>query len=244
MLDKLAISAGKDGSLDAVLATNMLSVGVDIPRLGLMVVNGQPKGISEYIQATSRVGRGRVPGLIVAVLNKAKPRDLSHYESFSTWHTTLYRDVEATSVTPFAPRARDRALHAVLVSLIRNLVPGMLNDPPELTPEMQADIESIIEDIVYRANAVDAEETAVAGELRQLLHEWRDRNPQYYWDYKRPQQSLLQDAERAAALRAMGRSVGLAWPTMNNLRSVEPSTRFRLTERLRDPDVDGDRRGQ
>ena len=129
MLDTLSIKAGEDGVLDAVLATNMVSVGVDIPRLGLMLVNGQPKGIAEYIQATSRIGRGKVPGLVVAVLNNGKARDRSHYESFATWHGTLYRDVEPTSVTPFASRARDRALHAVLVALVRHLVPGMVDRP-------------------------------------------------------------------------------------------------------------------
>jgi hypothetical protein len=125
MLKRLTTPASRAGVLDVVLATNMLSVGVDIPRLGLMLVNGQPKGMAEYIQATSRVGRSQVPGLIVAVLNNAKARDRSHYESFLTWHSTLYRDVEPTSVTPFASRARDRALHAVLVALVRHLVPGM-----------------------------------------------------------------------------------------------------------------------
>ena len=123
MLELLLIKAGEDGVLDVVLATNMVSVGVDIPRLGLMLVNGQPKGIAEYIQATSRVGRGKVRGLVVAVLNNGKARDRSHYESFATWHGTLYRDVEPTSVTPFASRARDRALHAVLVALVRHLAP-------------------------------------------------------------------------------------------------------------------------
>ena len=243
MLDRLAVNANQDDALDAVLATNMLSVGVDIPRLGLMVVNGQPKGISEYIQVTSRVGRGRVPGLIVAVLNNAKPRDRSHYESFATWHRTLYRDVEATSVTPFASRARDRAMHAALVSLVRHLVPGMLDDP-DLKPELQADIQVITDYIVNRANVIDPEETAVGRELQHRLNEWRHRNPRYYWDIYHPHQSLLQDAERAAALHALGRSEGSAWPTMNNLRSVEPSTRFRLAERLVSAGDEEDRNGQ
>ncbi len=244
MLDRLATNADEDGALDVVLATNMLSVGVDVPRLGLMVVNGQPKGISEYIQATSRVGRGDVPGLIVAILNNAKPRDRSHYESFSTWHSTLYRDIEATSVTPFASRARDRALHAVLVSLVRHLVPGMLEDPPELTREMQRYVDEIISYIVTRANDVDPDEQAVERELQRRVDTWIHRNARYYWNSHSPVQSLLQDAERAATSRALGQHPGNAWPTMNNLRSVEPSSRFRLAEYLRDPDVDGDEHGQ
>ena len=101
-----------------LLATNMISVGVDVPRLGAMVVAGQPKSTGEYIQATSRVGRQQ-PGLVMAVYNWARPRDLSHYETFDHYHRTLYRQVEALSVTPFAPRALDRGLTGVLASLLR-----------------------------------------------------------------------------------------------------------------------------
>ena len=96
----------------------MISVGVDVQRLGAMVVAGQPKSTSEYIQATSRVGRQH-PGLVFTVYNWARPRDLSHYETFCHYHRTLYRQVEALSVTPFAPRALDRGLTGVLASLLR-----------------------------------------------------------------------------------------------------------------------------
>ncbi len=104
--------------IDTLLATNMISVGVDVPRLGLMVVAGQPKYTSEYIQATSRIGR-RYPGIVVTVYNWARPRDLSHYERFEHYHATLYQQVEALSVTPFSPRAIDRGLTALLVSFLR-----------------------------------------------------------------------------------------------------------------------------
>ena len=104
--------------IDTLFASNMISVGVDIDRLGLMVVNGQPKTTAEYIQATSRVGR-QAPGLVVTVFNWTRPRDLSHYERFHSYHSTLYRFVEATSVTPFSARARDKGLSAVLTSVVR-----------------------------------------------------------------------------------------------------------------------------
>jgi hypothetical protein len=108
--------------VDVALATNMISVGLDIVRLGLMIVQGQPKTAAEYIQATSRVGRDHHrPGLIVAVLNLHKPRDRLHFEHFGQFHRTFYRAVEATSVTPWAARALDRALAAVIVSSARHL---------------------------------------------------------------------------------------------------------------------------
>jgi hypothetical protein len=109
---------GETRAIDVVLATNMLSVGVDITRLGLMVVNGQPKSTAEYIQATSRVGRA-FPGLVCTVLTWARPRDLSHYETFEHYHSTFYKHVEAQSITPFAPRAMDRGLTGVMTSLMR-----------------------------------------------------------------------------------------------------------------------------
>ncbi|HMV68012.1 MAG TPA: helicase-related protein, partial [Myxococcota bacterium] len=117
--------AGKE-HVDVALATNMISVGLDITRLGLMVVLGQPKTASEYIQATSRVGRDdERPGLVVTLLNVYRPRDRSHYERFGAWHESFYRSVEATSVTPFSPRAIDRGIAAVTVALARLGHPGM-----------------------------------------------------------------------------------------------------------------------
>jgi hypothetical protein len=106
--------------INVLLASNMISVGVDIDRLGLMVVAGQPKTTAEYIQASSRVGRqDRWPGLVVTVYNLHKPRDRSHYEHFAAYHESFYRFVEATSVTPFSGPALDRGLVGMLVAMVR-----------------------------------------------------------------------------------------------------------------------------
>ena len=129
--------------VDCAIATNMISVGLDIPRLGLMVVLGQPKTHAEYIQATSRVGRDNDrPGLVVTLLNIHKPRDRSHYERFRHYHETFYRSVEVGSITPFSPRALDRGFAGALVGLARHI-------QPELTPpqgvERIADVRAGVE---------------------------------------------------------------------------------------------------
>jgi len=117
---RLARSYRSEGHVDVLLASNMISVGVDIDRLGLMVVAGQPKTTSEYIQASSRVGRqARWPGLVVTCFNVHKPRDRSHYERFAAYHESFYRFVEATSVTPFSGPALDRGLAGTLVAMTR-----------------------------------------------------------------------------------------------------------------------------
>lgn len=126
---RLALSFGESNAgslkpLDVALATNMISVGLDISRLGLMIVQNQPKGAAEYIQATSRVGRDEErPGLVAVILNMHRARDRAHYEDFETYHQAFYRAVEATSVTPTASGAFDRALGAVFAGLVRHLDP-------------------------------------------------------------------------------------------------------------------------
>lgn len=225
ILHKFENKADQDECLDVVLATNMVSVGVDISRLGLMIVFGQPKGRSEYIQATSRVGR-QSPGLIVSILNNAKARDRSHYETFRTWHQTLYRDVEATSVTPYASRARDRALHAALVAIIRFKIDGML-EHSDIKHVERKRLNEIIEYLVSRAYSIDPEEIGVEKYLIKKLESWIRRNPPEYWGGK-DVHTLLIDAEKVASLISMGGCSSSAWPTMNNMRGVEPSCAFKL----------------
>lgn len=170
----LEASYPNEGSPDVVLATNMISVGLDIDRLGLMVVAGQPQSTSEYIQSTSRVGR-RYPGLVVVALNAQRSRDTSHYESFIPFHRALYREVEATTVTPFASRARDRGAHGVLAAAVRLLEKGLRNDDSAVQiVKYRNEVEKIIEELVERAGRVAPEEAApFAKQLRALVETWR-----------------------------------------------------------------------
>ena len=238
-LAALDVKSPAPDALDAVLATNMISVGVDIQRLGLMVVNGQPKQIAEYIQATSRVGRSH-PGLVVTVYNNGRVRDRSHFEGFSTWHAALYRDVEPSSVTPFASRARDRAIHAVLCALARHRIHG-LKSTPRLTADRRREVEqTIVPAILDRAASLDPDEVAgVQESLTALLDQWEERvrvwgrSDPKWWSDTEPAASLLISAEAHAAQRAAGLPNSDAWPTPNSMREVEPGTPLKLIERLR-----------
>jgi hypothetical protein len=163
--------------VDVALATNMISVGLDITRLGLMLVQGQPKTAAEYIQATSRVGRDPArPGLVFAVLNLHKPRDRMHFEQFSHFHESFYRAVEATSVTPWSARALDRALAAVVVALARHM-------KPHLTPSTAAreiadnrELQDTIADYLGQrsGSAVVGGQAALRQQIAHLFADWEE----------------------------------------------------------------------
>ncbi len=144
--------SSKRAALDVLLASNMISVGIDISRLGVMVVAGQPKTSAEYIQASSRVGRADWPGLVVTAYNIYRPRDRSHYEHFVAYHDSFYRQVEATSVTPFSAPAIDRGLAALVVALARLTDTEMTASSEAMNAEgLQAASQRILEVVQRRA---------------------------------------------------------------------------------------------
>jgi hypothetical protein len=162
--------------VDVALATNMISVGLDILRLGLMVVQGQPKTAAEYIQATSRIGRDhRRPGIVVVVLNLHKPRDRTHYEQFGAFHRSFYRAVEATSVTPWAARALDRALAAVVVAAGRHIDPGLTPDSAVSALKNKPATRAAVRDAIVKrapASAVPGGSQALSDLVDDFLYAW------------------------------------------------------------------------
>ncbi len=161
--------------LDVLLATNMISVGVDVKRLGLMIVAGQPKATAEYIQATSRVGRS-TPGLVCTVYNWARPRDLSHFEGFEHYHACFYKHVEGLSVTPFSARSLDRGLSGILATLVRNRSSLCNhNDGAGHIEEVETLAKEAVGTIVRRAQRVDDNPKAslVNQMLEVRLARWR-----------------------------------------------------------------------
>ncbi|GAA5512701.1 hypothetical protein Dcar01_01419 [Deinococcus carri] len=218
--------------LDVLLATNMISVGVDVDRLGLMVVAGQPKTTAEYIQATSRVGR-KYPGLVVVAYNWLGARDLSHYERFRSYHAAIYRHVEAISATPFASRALDRGLHGVYVAMNRLQDAIMVRNEDAHGFQPQAlSATKVIEEIVQRAAALrDGDEAErIRQRLEKAAEEWQRLNedPTIYWNGpKSPPKNNARVLIRTSGSREEGR-----WAVPGSLREVEPTVAINLLENL------------
>ena len=165
-------------AMSFVLATNMISVGMDIGRMGIMVMTGQPKTNAEYIQATSRVGRTN-PGGVFTVYNGMRSRDKSHYEQFVRYHKQLYRYVEASSLTPFSERAMDRGLQALLVAYARFYIEDMATENSASAIIEENNLEQVREiaaHIVEYIRRVDGEEAeSAAKRLDELIDYWVDR---------------------------------------------------------------------
>jgi hypothetical protein len=218
MLERLEHHVGEDGEVSFLACTNMLSVGVDVQRLGLMLVNGQPKSTSEYIQATSRVGRGLVPGLVVCLYSPSKPRDRSHYEQFVAYHSALYRHVEPTSVTPFTLPARLRALHAVLVSLIRHTTGLSGRSDAGRFRITLPQVEHIIGFIYERVKQVDPREAdATLEQINKVFAEWQTRAEELSQILEYNNGNPVKDV----LLRDIGDDHADGWETLRSMRNVD-----------------------
>lgn len=220
-------------ALDVCLATNMISVGVDISRLGLMTVTGQPKSMSEYIQATSRVGRDKsAPGLVFVIYNTSKSRDKSHYEKFQSQHSKLYFNVEPTSVTPFSRPLRERALHAVFVALHRFFVDIADRDNARRFPT-EEEYKKIVDIIVERAEGIDKTETQdIKQQLYEKWEEWKAWTPEKFYSFTigenapllcpagtiKPKEWGIRGWETPTSMRNVDRECGLTCDKVLNIQ--------------------------
>lgn len=230
---RLAMPRTESDSLDAVLATNMVSVGLDVARLALMAVNGQPLTTAEYIQATSRVGRADVPGLIFANYYRHQARSVSHFESFRPYHESFYRFVEPSSVTPQTYQVRARALHAALVVAVRHACDELRgNKSAGLFDRNAPNVRKVIADLKRRcASAVDSGQLPeLTAHVDSLVEEWHDealRCKAYKRALHYDAPVRERNAERLLYDHGETRRPGL-WMTLHSMRNVESEGVFRV----------------
>jgi hypothetical protein len=221
-------------AIDVVLSSNMLSVGIDVQRLALMLMVGQPKTTAEYIQATSRVGRGAVNGIVVTLFRANRARDRSHFETFRSFHDTLYRSVEPTSVTPWSLSSRDRSLAGAIVSLVRQSFPALaanasagqfdLNDD-----SFRADLQRLVDQFLALVARADLDErNDVDEQLWERLRQWshnagkaRDDHTVFPYEW--------QPGSEAALVKRFGQP-GPGWLVGDSMRSVEPNVAIEVQE--------------
>ncbi len=238
---RLDLDSSSKESIDVLLATSMISVGIDVERMGLMIIKGQPKTASEYIQASGRVGRREdIPGAVFTLFNPHKPRDMSHYEGFVGDHLKLQQAVEPAGLTPFSDPAVDRAIHAVMIAMVRLSVPGMSgNGDAERLDHHEAEIGAAKDAILGRFCSVENEDRSgercrrLKSKLDALTGDWSryvqdahrysehvfyadDGMHGRYGNAKRKNRVLMKDF--AAGVRAAG---PFPRPTPGSLRDVE-----------------------
>jgi hypothetical protein len=225
--------------VDACLASNIIEVGVDVPRLGMMAVSGQPKNTAQYIQATGRVGR-ESPGLVAMAYDHRKARDLSHFEHFRDYHSRLYAQVEPSSVTPFTVQLLERALHGAFLVWIRNRIPvDQQNDPRSFSPAGSAARKSLAEfgdTMRARINLLFEDDPAASMQsiavfdrvLRRRIEEWESvtvRDCSHLavcWSNK----DLSDESGEMPLLRYYGEPCRVdwlpyIWPTPSSMRGVD-----------------------
>ena len=225
---------GEDNqAIPIVLSTNMFSVGVDIGRLNLMFVCGQPKSSSEYIQSTSRVGRSD-PGIVFVLYDGYRPRDKSHYENFQAFHQSFYRFVEPTSVTPFALPVRKRALHALLIILAR-LLGGLIENGSvdDFSPRLIN--AHFLDYFKQRISVIDNEQLSQSlMEIQQRINEWnnfivpQDPNKKFA-RRENPFQNM--DDNQNPLMKSFGDEKGL-WNVLTSLRNVDIPTLCIMKENI------------
>lgn len=237
-ISALEVRCGSDQgkSVDVCLASNIIEVGIDIDRLSLMAVVGQPKTTSQYIQVTGRVGRRwwERPGLVVTIYSASNPRDRSHYETFRSYHERLYAQVEPTSVTPFSPPALDRALHAVMVAYAQQQGdPDVVRSPDPYPEDL---MERLREILASRIEAIDPTEAENLDKVFAARADEWERWKRVDWKERKDGDVPLL---RVAGAYASRERELVSWATPMSMRNVDAAceaeiTRLYLNERSDD----------
>jgi len=231
-IEQLKVTCTTEGAnpIDVCLASNIIEVGVDIDRLSLMVVVGQPKSTAQYIQVTGRIGRRwwERPGLVLTLFSPTKPRDRSHYEKFRSYHERLYAQVEPSSVTPFSLPVLERALHALLVSSVRQV--GGQEEVKAPHPYPNGLVEAMGEVVLRRVRAVEPEAEPVAkAVLERRKREWQTWEPVIWtsWGANHDDYPLLHVAGSYIAPE----KVQFSWATPITMRNVDKECLAKITSR-------------
>ena len=236
VLQRLESSIHDENGVDVCLASTMIEVGLDVERLGTMLVLGQPKSRSTYIQVTGRVGRQwmNTPGLVYVVFSLGKARDLTHYEHFVDVHQKLYSEVTPTLLAPFIPPAIKRYLPATLAAFIRQTSDAQaVGSRSALVPD-QYDVEAWVATYLLRASQHGRREEMAAAILELRSELMRRSGRQWLRDSSAPRSEhgphpVLEDASIADAAQYQNR----VWLVPTSLRSIEPLARFGQREHYR-----------
>lgn len=226
-IDELMATLPDKETVDICLASNIIEVGIDIDRLALMTIVGQPKTTAQYIQVSGRVGRSsKSPGLILTVYGASKPRDRSHFERFRTYHQRLYAQVEPTSVTPFAEPVLKRALHAAVIARMRQTNPSL-----EPYPFPRTEFDDAVALLRTRAAMVDEDELRsfddwVNTRARQWEHGERTNWAASTYFGGDPKQGLM----RPAGALADSDNKAITWDTPMSMRNVDAECRLEVTK--------------
>jgi len=210
----------KSGIIDLVLATNMISVGIDIERFNVMIINSQPKNVAEYIQASSRVGR-KYKGLVIDLLDANRARDKSHFEHFIPFHQAFYKSVEPVSLTPFTENTLEKMLASIMITYVRHKVPGMAsnNSAQYFQPEM---LNGLKTEIKKRYSTDSKVYQLFENKLKVLSDDWlykiNDPDIQLkYYDHKTETHLLMKPAEKSFDKDDL-------WSVMQSMREIDTNS--------------------
>lgn len=229
-LDRLNIQFENDiensRAIDLVLATNMISVGLDVQRLGVMLVNGMPRNIAEYIQSTSRVAR-KNKGVIFTLFNPDNSRDLSYFEHFVSFHQKFYKEIEPLSLTPFTENTFDRMLLTTIVTYFRHKLGNCSNDAVKnLNKEI---IKNEFNDLIEKHKGItDNEKNDFMVKVEHLLNYWEGRittatNANYKLKFK-------SNNQEESFLKTRDQISNDEYSIMQSVRNVEPSTKIKINQ--------------